>query len=511
MATPTTSTSATDPVAEHGYSERLYNEDLAPRTLATWGVWDLFCWWMSAWHSLGGYTFAIGLLVLGLNGWQMIVAAFIGILVIYAACNMMGIAGQRLGVPFPVFARASFGVYGANIPAIMRAVVAIAWYAIQTYLASLAVMTLVLKLYPAAESLTGPSFVGLSALGWICFLLLWAVQLAVLYRGMETVRKFSDLAGPVLWVAMAALAIWILSRAGWSLDWNYREGSAQEASGGSLVAFLSAISLTIAYMGGPMLNFADFTRFSPDKKAIKRGNLLGLPLNATAFVLVSVVIALASAEVYGSAVTDPIELVADIDSVVAVLVAVVGIAGSAVGINIILNFVSPAYDIANIAPKYLSFRTGGVITAILALLILPWKIYSSPVAVNLFIGGVGALMGPLFGAMMADYYIVRKATVEVDDLYRDQPDSRYFYQRGTNLNTVIAMLPASVITLVIALVPVFSAVAPFSWPIGAALGAVFCILVNRMRPNARARALDLSAEAEELRGSGRGASRSASN
>jgi NCS1 family nucleobase:cation symporter-1 len=482
-----------------GYSERLYNEDLAPRKEATWRTWDLFCWWMSAWHSLGGYTMAISLLALGLTGWQMAAAMFVGILIIYLMCNLMGIAGQRLGVPFPVFARASFGVYGANIPALMRAFVAIAWYAIQTYLASLAVMTLVLKVFPSTGSLTSSSFIGLSTLGWICFLGLWVLQLAVLYRGMETVRRFSDFAGPVLWAAMAALAIWVLAQAHWSIDWSYHEGGGSLTSGKAVYASLSAVFLTVAYMAGPMLNFCDFTRFSPNKKAIVRGNRLGLPLNATAFVIVSVIIALASVKVYGKAVSDPVELVRNISSVPILLVACIAIAGSAVGINIILNFVSPAYDIANVNPKRLNFQTGGLITAVLALLIVPWKIYSSPVAVNLFIGGVGALMGPLFGVIMADYYVVRRAQVSVHELYRDEPGTRYFYKRGTNMNTLIAFVPASVITLLIALVPAFSVLAPFSWPIGTALGAVLCLLVNHLRPNAPARVADLAAEAAELR------------
>lgn len=482
----------------NGYSSRLYNEDLAPRGKnAPWRTWDLFCWWMSAWHSLGGYTFAIGLLVLGLTGWQMVVGMFGGILILYWGCNLMGIAGQRLGVPFPVFARASFGVYGANIPALIRAFVAIAWYAIQTYLASLAVMTLVLKLHPGASSLTSRSFLGLSTLGWICFLTLWVIQLAVLFRGMETVRKFSDLAGPVLWVAMLALAVWVLSRAGWSLDWNYHQGPSLSV-GGVILALLSGVFLTVSYLAGPMLNFADFSRFSPHEKSIVHGNRLGLPINGTAFAIVSVVIALASVKVYGKAVTDPVELVNDIDNVAMLLIATIAIAGSAVGINIILNFVSPAYDIANVWPQRISFQTGGTITAVLALLIMPWKIYSNPVAVNLFVGGVGALMGPLFGVIMADYYLIRKAQVHVDNLYSDDPGGPYYYRRGTNLNTLVALVPAGLITLVLALVPAFSALAAFSWPIGTALGAGLCLEVNRRRPNARARAADLALEAREL-------------
>lgn len=477
-----------------GYSSRLYNQDLAPRTAeGQWKTWNLFAWWMSAWHSLGGYTMAIGLLILGLTGWQMAVALSIGVVIIFFASNLMGVAGQKVGVPFPVFARASFGVFGANIPALLRAIVAIAWYGIQTYLASAVLMILVIKIFPGTIPMTQNSFLGLSTLGWICFLVLWLVQLIVLYRGMDAIRRLTDFAGPIVWVAMLALAIWTLARANWTLDWNHHIGSAPLAFGPALVATLAGIFLTCAYMAGPMLNFADFTRLSPNKAAVVKGNALGLLLNGVAFCIVSVIIALASVEVYGKAVHDPIELIHDIDNVTLLLITIVMIGLATVGINIILNFVSPAFDLANIAPKHISFRTGGLITAVLAVVVLPWNLYSSAVAVNLFIGGVGALMGPLFGIVLTDYYLIRRAQVDERSLYSDAPDGRYFYTRGTNLNSVIALVITGVITLCIALIPFFGEVAPFSWPIGVLLGAGMCLLVNRLRPNVHARAADLAA------------------
>lgn len=184
-----------------GYSKRLYNEDLAPREgEGTWKTWNLFVWWMSAWHSLGGYTFAIGLLVLGVTGWQLALGLSLGVVSLYFVSNLVGIAGQKVGVPFPVFARASFGVFGANIAALLRAIVAVAWYGIQTYLASAVVMVLVMKIFPGSIQLTESSFLGLSVLGWICFMLLWFAHLFILYRGMETIRKLTDFAGPSGWV-----------------------------------------------------------------------------------------------------------------------------------------------------------------------------------------------------------------------------------------------------------------------------------------------------------------------
>ncbi|NJC73076.1 NCS1 family nucleobase:cation symporter-1 [Planosporangium thailandense] len=459
-------------------NSKLYNEDIAPRSEAGhWKAWDLFAWWMSAWHSLGGYAMAVGLIVLGISGWQMAVGLIVGLVIIYLFSNLMGAAGQKVGVPFPVFARISFGVYGANIPAILRAIVAVAWYGIQTYLASAAVMLLIVKVFPSAKGMTTASFLGLSGLGWLCFLVLWAAQLAVLWRGMEAVRKLSDFAGTTIWVAMIALAVWVLNRAHWSLNWNYRE-AVSNAPGGTFVALLGAIFITTAYMGGPMLNFADFTRLAPNARDVRRGNQLGLLLNGVAFGVVSVVIALASVKVYGKAVTDPLQMLADMDSVAMLLVAIISVAIATVGINIILNFVSPAYDFANAAPKYISFRTGGVITAVLALLVMPWKLYSNPIAVNYFIGGVGATMGPLLGITLVDYYLVRRGVVDVAALYSDDPNGPYFYRKGFNRKAIVSLVIAGVAALAAAYVPALSVLAHFSWPIGVLLGGVSYYLLN---------------------------------
>lgn len=484
-----------------GYSDRLYNEDLAPRqNKGTWKTWNLFTWWMSAWHSLADYTATVGLLALGLMGWQLAFALCGGVFVIYLISNLMGIAGQKMGVPFPVFARASFGVFGANIPALLRAIVAVAWYGIQTYLASAVIMILVIKIVPASSALTTVSWLGLSLLGWICFLALWSAQLIVLHRGMEAVRKLTDFAGPAIWVAMLALTVWTLQRANWTLDWNYHVGPKPLEFGPTVFAMLAAASLVVALLSGPVLNFADFTRLSGSRKSVVNGNRLGLLINGVAFCVVSIVLTLASAEVYGEAIDDPLVLINDIDSVTVLLLTIVAVGVSTAGINIILNFVSPAFDFANIAPKLVSFRTGGIITAVLSVLILPWNLYSSPAAVTLFLGGVGALMGPLFGIIMADYYLIRRAQMHTKDLYSDHPTGRYSYERGTNVNSVLALVIAGSLTICLALLPVFQPLSPFSWPIGTLLGALACLVINRVRPNVHARALDLEAEATELAG-----------
>ncbi|MDN6478783.1 NCS1 family nucleobase:cation symporter-1 [Corynebacterium variabile] len=456
---------------------RLYNDDIAPRDgHGTWGTGNLFNWWMSAWHSLGGYAFAVGLFALGLNGWQTLLGLSLGMLVMLGAANLMGVAGQKAGVPFAVFARMSFGVFGANIPALIRAVVAVAWYGIQTYLAAMAVKVLVIRVWSGAAAIDGAGFLGLSGLEWICLLALWALQLLVLQRGMETVKKFSDFAGPTIWVAMLALALWVLAQADWKLDWTTHFGGEAPTFWGGAVLVCGAAFSTLSYMAGPILNFADFTRLGSSAASVRRGNSLGLVLNGIAFALVSVVIGIASAEVYGEPVTDPIALIAELDNVSLVLVAAIAVSAAQVGVNVICNFVSASFDFAHLWPKRISFKIGGAITAVLSIVIMPWKVYSTPVLVNTFLGGVGALIGPLFGIIMADFYLRRKQRVRVADLYTDGPQGVYHYNNGVNWRNVAAFVVAGAVTMVIALVDTFSDLAPFSWLIGVVLGGLLSLV-----------------------------------
>jgi NCS1 family nucleobase:cation symporter-1 len=464
-----------------GYSERLYNEDLAPVKERTWTAYSLFAMWMADVHSIGGYTFAAGLFFLGLTGWEVFLALIVGITVVYFLMNLSGIAGQRHGVPYPVLARLSFGLFGANIPALIRAIIAIFWYGIQTWLASVAVLILLVRIWPGLEAYTQNSILGLSTLGWACFLLLWFAQLFVLRNGMETVRHFVDWAGPAIYVAMFALAVWIIIEARGNIGLTL--SSEDLSAGATILAFATAVSLVVAYFSTLMLNFCDFSRFSPTERMVKVGNFWGLPVNFLAFSLVVVVVTSGSQTVFGEAITDPVEVVARIPNTLVLIIGALTFAIATVGINIVANFVSPCYDLANAFPKHIDFRRGGLITAFAALLVTPWNIYNSPVAINYFLGGLGAFLGPLFGIIFVDYYLVRRGRVDVDALYREGPSSPYWYQRGVNRKAVLVFAVSAVVAAVVALFPVFKTLSPFSWFVGAGLSAVLYYVVARRDPS----------------------------
>jgi nucleobase:cation symporter-1, NCS1 family len=456
-------------------SSRLYNEDLAPSRERNWGTYSLFAMWMSDVHSIGGYAFAAGLFFLGLVGWQVFVAMVIGITAVFFLMNLTGGAGQRTGVPFPVIARISFGVYGANLAALIRAMIAIAWYGIQTWLASQAVVVLAISARPSLEQYTDGGFVGLSPLGWVAFLVLWFLQLLVIRRGMETVRRFQDWAGPAIWVVMFVLAGWILVEAGGNFSLDL---SAKTLEGGAaLHAFFAAIALTVTYFSTLLLNFCDFSRFAPSRRTVVLGNFWGLPVNFLAFAVVTVVCTAGSIAVFGEAITDPVAIVERIDNVWVTVIGAITFVIATIGINVVANFVSASYDLANVVPKWIDFRRGGLISAVVAALITPWHLYSSPVAINYFLGGLGALLGPLFGVMFVDYYLVRRQHVVVEELYLDDPRSRYYYNKGWNPKALAAFAPAAVVAMVIALYKPLADWAPFSWFIGVAVAAVVYYLI----------------------------------
>jgi NCS1 family nucleobase:cation symporter-1 len=480
---------------------RLYNADLRPAEPAerTWNSYSLFCLWMNDAHNAGNYTFAAGLFLIGLSPIQVTLGILGGVLIIFGGCCLSGFMGHDTGTPYPVVCRLSWGIWGAKFTALVRGVVAIAWYGVQTFLASIALKVLLVKFVPGIESLGEFHFLGLDLLGWIAFLALWAIQLFIVRRGMEAVRHFQGLAGPAIWAVMIALAVWMLWQANWHISWTQGGSAIPLSTGEQWYQTFAAVGLTVGVLATLMLNFSDFARFSPSRRTVVRGNVLGLPLNWTAFALTSVIVSAASVQVYGTAVLDPAELLRNVDNQWIVLLGSAVFVIATIGVNIVANFVSAAFDLSNLSPGRISFKTGGIIAAVAALLSTPWNLYNSPQVIAYFLGGLGALLGPFFGIMAVDYFALRRARVSIPDLYQPSEGSLYYYRSGVNPLAVAAFIPSSIIALTLSLVPTFKPVAPFGWFIGAALGALAYYLVARGRlPILPPRAAEATATGEPV-------------
>lgn len=453
-----------------GYSDRLHNEDLAPLKKQTWNWYNIFAFWMSDVHSVGGYVFAGSLFALGLASWQVLLSLIVGICIVNVLCDLVAKPSQVAGVPYPVACRMSFGVWGANVPAIIRGLIAVAWYGIQTFLASSALTIVLLRFFPGLESLGHSSFMGLSHLGWLGFMIMWWLQALVFWHGMEAIKKFIDWAGPAVYVVMFLLAGWIVWKAGPS-NISLNLGEVKYSGWESIGMMITAIALVVSYFSGPMLNFGDFSRYGESFKEVKRGNFWGLPVNFLAFSLVTVVTTSGTIPVFGHMITDPIETVSKIDNTLAAVLGAFTFVTATIGINIVANFVSPAFDFSNVAPKHISFRTGGFIAAVGSIFITPWNLFNSPAVIHYTLDMLAAFIGPLFGILLVDFYLVRNQKVDVDALYSEKPGNTYWYENGINKKAVWALVPSVLVGVAITLSGV-KVLADFNWFIGCGLGAL---------------------------------------
>ncbi len=470
-----------------GYDPRLTNEDLAPLRDQHWSSYNIFAFWMSDVHSVGGYVTAGSLFALGLASWQVLIALLIGIVIVNLFCNLVAKPSQATGVPYPVICRSVFGVLGANIPAIIRGLIAVAWYGIQTYLASAALDVVLLKLFsglaPYAD-VDQYGFLGLPLLGWGSFLLLWVLQACVFWRGMESIRKFIDFCGPAVYVVMFLLCGYLIYKAGWgAIDLNL--GEVTYTGTESIPVMLGAIALVVSYFSGPMLNFGDFARYGRSFDAVKRGNFLGLPVNFLVFSLLVVVTASLTVPVFGELITDPVATVARIDSTFAIVLGALTFTIATIGINIVANFISPAFDFSNVSPQRISWRAGGMIAAVGSVLITPWNLYNNPEVIHYTLETLGAFIGPLFGVLIGHYYLVHKQKVIVDDMFTLSKGGTYWYTKGYNPAAVIA----TVISAFIAVIPVLAngvygmhTAAQYSWFVGCGLAlAIYYLLATRSK------------------------------
>ncbi|MCA0436330.1 MAG: NCS1 family nucleobase:cation symporter-1 [Tetrasphaera sp.] len=459
---------------------RLYNEDLAPSepSQRKWNGYQLFSLWMNDAHNAGNYTWAAGLFVgFGMSAFDITLGILLGSLIIMIGCNLSGFMGHATGTPYPVISRITWGVWGANFPAIVRGIVAIAWYGVQTYLASMALQGMLARLSPGYRALTLESstqVLGLSVGGWIAFLLLSAAQLAIVWRGMEAVRHFQGLAGPTIWIVMLGLMFYFLAKAGWNI--NFFEGPKGPLSGGEQTKYiLIAMAQTVGTLATLMLNFSDFARYAPNRKSVIMGNAWGLPLNWTAFAVTSVITTAAAAKVLNTdmaKIKDPTVLLDNLDNSVMFWIGSIAFLFATLGVNIVANFVSASFDISNINPRRISFQMGGIITALAAVLVTPWNYFNNPVVIGYFLGTLGALLGPFFGILVVDYFLVRRQKFSIRHMYLPTPESIYYFNKGVSNYSLMSFIPAAIVALSVAHVPAFSAIKDFGWFIGAPLAAI---------------------------------------
>jgi NCS1 family nucleobase:cation symporter-1 len=422
------------------------NPELAPVPVErrTWSTYNYAALWIGMSHNLPTYALAAGLIALGMNAWQALITIALGNLIVLVPMLLNSHAGTKYGIPFPVFARAFYGVRGANLAALLRAFIACGWFGIQTWIGGEGIYEIMGKLAGAGWLHAG-QLLGQPWSLWLSFAVFWVIQIGIIWRGMDTLRRFENWAAPFVLVVFVALLIWITVQAGGfgplldqpsTLGWGSAFWKIFPPSLMGMIAFWSTMSL----------NMPDFTRFAHSQRGQRTGQILGLPTTMTFFSVLSVLITSGTIAVYGKAIWDPIQLAAKFSNPVVVILGLVTVLVATVSVNVAANVVSPSYDFSNAAPRWVSFRTGGLITGVVAVLLQPWRLLSNPhVYIFVWLGFYGGLIGAVAGVLVAGYWVIRRTKLDLTGLYL--PRGRYWFTGGWNLAAVVATVTGAVLSV----------------------------------------------------------------
>ncbi len=478
-------------------SSKLYNSDLAPTPVSkkNWGWFEIFNVWANDVQSLFGYTLAASLfLASGLNGWAVFAALILAGFFIMWLVNLSGKPSVKHGIPYPVFARVSMGVFGANFPAMARGLVAMFWYGAQTYAASTAVALLITGITGIEGEVM---LLGMTGVMWISFIFVSLFQVYLFWQGVDLVKRFLNFAGPAVYAVMILLMIIIWAKAGGGLFSEVGNifSSGERTGGfeglGSFGAFLAVFSIMVGYFAAVVINFGDFARFVKNEDEMRKGNLWGLVGNVILFSFITLMITGGTIAIFGEYVSSPTDMVAKVDNLGLTIIAAFAFFAATVGINMVANFIPPAYDLANLMPSKINFKTGGLITAGFGFVIGGmWVAVITQMGLFPFVNTLGAILAPVFGIMIVDYYIIKREKLDVDALFDDSAKAKYHYNGGFNHKAILAWILSGYIAvgtvwpniLILGLGDFFANLGGgggYAWIIGASLGAVVHLAISK--------------------------------
>jgi NCS1 family nucleobase:cation symporter-1 len=429
-------------IKEEWENSSLHNEDLAPipPNKRTWGTWNYAALWISMSLCIPTYMLASSLIEGGMNWWQAILTIFLGNTIVLVPMILNGHAGTKYGISFPVFARVSFGTVGANIPAILRAIVACGWFGIQTWIGGFAIYQAVRLWLPAIDNLPQifPASWSLATGPAICFFLFWLLNMYVVYLGVDSIKKLLVFKAIFLPAAALALLFWAINAVD-GLGPILKTPSKFNTTADFLHFFFPALTGMVGFWATLSLNIPDFTRYAKSQKAQVNGQVIGLPPSMTLFAFIGVVVTSATTIVFGTTIWDPVILAAKFESKFLVSFAMIAIAISTLATNIAANLVSPANDFSHLSPKIINFRIGGYITGILGVIIFPWKLIADPSGyIFTWLIAYSSLLGPIGGIMIVDYFFIRKKELVVKELFNTK--GIYSYTKGINIKAIVALV-----------------------------------------------------------------------
>jgi NCS1 family nucleobase:cation symporter-1 len=455
----------------------LYNADLAPVPVErrNWTTYNYAALWVSMAHCIPTYMMASGLISAGMNWWQALLTILLGNTIVLAPILLNSHPGTKYGIPFPVFARGAYGTYGSNLPALMRAIVACGWFGIQAWIGGQALQTFFGAFIPGWHTLLGAGFSGHTTTEWLSFLIFWAMNIAIIYRGMDLLRRVENWAAPFVLVMTALLLAWVLWRAG-GIGFLLHEPGKFGTWAEFRPIFVPSLTAMIGFWATLSLNMPDFTRFGRSQREQVVGQTVALPTTMTVFAAMGILITSAAVVIFPHMkhedLWDPVKLVGQFSQPVVVAVSMFTVVVATLSVNIAANVVSPANDFANAFPKLISFRTGGLITGVVGILMQPWRLLADPSGyIFSWLLGYSGGLGSIAGVLIADYWLVRRKRLALGDLYRTE--GAYTYARGWNWRAVAATLAGCFFAWIGLVVPALRPLYDYAWFVG--FGAAFAV------------------------------------
>lgn len=420
-----------------------FSDDMAPTTRAQrkWGMKDMAALWISMSACVPTYMLASSLVDRGMNWWQAVLTIFLGNVIVLLPMIANAHAGTKYGIPFPVYCRPAFGLIGANIPALLRALVACGWFGIQTWIGGEAIYHILAIRFTQWSSLPVIALLDINAAQLACFLLFWAINVFVIYRGIESIRILLNIKAPLL-IAMGLLLLaWAYRQAGGfgpMLDQPSQFAPGQPQAGRFWTFFFPALTANVGFWATLSLNIPDFSRYAYSQRDQVWGQALGLPTTMALYSFIGVAVTSATVVIYGAPEWDPVKLVSRFSNPIILALALFSLCLATLATNIAANVVSPANDFAHLAPKAISFRTGGLITGVIGILMMPWKLVADPSNyIDKWLVAYSSLLGAVGGILIADYFLVRRTRLDLTGLYRR--GGPYWYVWGFNIRALVAL------------------------------------------------------------------------
>lgn len=457
-------------------TSKYYNSDLAPADSSkrNWGIFAFFSCWVAMNVCIPAYQMASSAISMGLSWWLSLMLVFVGNAIILIPILLNSRAGIKYGITFPVHARSVFGLRGAQVPVILRSIIGAAWTGILIWVGAESLQVALELLFEPWQSFQYGQV--------ICFIIFWGLNIGFTLGGSNFLKRFEGISTIILGCFCLWLLIWgvrATSQAGYTAIDAITSLSTSSGInvGQTILVFLVA---NISFYSTWAINVSDISRFAKSRKSHHIGVTLGLPFSMMLIALLGIYITGVSKLLFGIPMWNPNDVIRAIGSKWGALFAAIAILNETLNTNVVTNILPPANGFASLFPKKVSYKAGVLITGIIAILIQPWKLVADPSGyIYDWLSTYGVLTGPLASILICDYFLLKKQTLSLTDLYNGC-DSKYWYYKGFNLSAILAWFIAVTPSIAGIFIEPLRVLKDYGWLLSFVLGFILYFILSKI-------------------------------